>query len=325
MHHTFFRYRHTDAEGHIEEISGVAFIFNQKFFNDLNEAKGINLENIVYYKDETHYFVMTAKKQSLIDKGVIKENEADTEKLLSMQNINQDKLFEYAREAADYATDYKMPHLDFAVNHYGKPDVAMFDFTSMFQVWLKLEKKYDYDYGGHLLLWLTIIVAGKNKNDFCFQAENSCRVIERHGHRLLTSLVGDSLLEPFWPTGTGCARGFFGGLDACWLMRTMALGNFTTQIATAFLLTFPAKFIKKWTHYCTRDMSNFGLFFRKSDFMWGHCGKRVHLQITRANHTCQYFQRLCFLQRGPQHPVPQLELQTFVPTSSHSSGGHRQS
>ena len=59
-----------------------------------------------------------------------------------------------------------------------------------------------------------------------FQAENSCRVIERHGHRLLTSLVGDSLLEPFWPTGTGCARGFFGGLDACWLMRTMALGNF---------------------------------------------------------------------------------------------------
>ena len=34
----------------MEEISGVAFIFNQKFFNDLNEAKGISLENIVYYK-----------------------------------------------------------------------------------------------------------------------------------------------------------------------------------------------------------------------------------------------------------------------------------
>ena len=64
-------YRHTDAETRIEEISGVAFIFNQKFFTDLNEAKGIDLENIVYYKDETHYFVMTAKKQSLIDKGVI--------------------------------------------------------------------------------------------------------------------------------------------------------------------------------------------------------------------------------------------------------------
>ena len=27
------------------------------------------------------------------------------------------------------------------------------------------------------------------------------RVTERHGHRLLQCLVGDSLLEPFWPTG----------------------------------------------------------------------------------------------------------------------------
>ena len=83
--------------------------------------------------------------------------------------------------------NFQMPSLDFAVNHYGKPDVAMFDFTSM------------------------------------FQSDNSCRVIERHGHRLLMSLVGDSLLEPFWPTGTGCARGFFGGLDACWLMRQVGL------------------------------------------------------------------------------------------------------
>ena len=66
--------------------------------------------------------------------GVIVENEADTAKLLRADNINQEKLFEYAREAADFATEYQMPHLDFAVNHYGKPDVAMFDFTSMFQV-----------------------------------------------------------------------------------------------------------------------------------------------------------------------------------------------
>lgn len=32
---------------------------------------GIDLENIVYYRDNTHYFVMTAKKQSLLDKGVV--------------------------------------------------------------------------------------------------------------------------------------------------------------------------------------------------------------------------------------------------------------
>lgn len=37
----------------------------------LFSVAGIDLENIVYYKDDTHYFVMTAKKQSLLDKGVI--------------------------------------------------------------------------------------------------------------------------------------------------------------------------------------------------------------------------------------------------------------
>jgi F-actin monooxygenase len=63
--------RHSEAEARVQEISGVAFIFNQKFFRELNSATGIDLENIVYYKDETHYFVMTAKKHSLINKGVI--------------------------------------------------------------------------------------------------------------------------------------------------------------------------------------------------------------------------------------------------------------
>lgn len=39
---------------------------------------GIDLENIVYYKDDTHYFVMTAKKHSLLEKGVIVQVESLT-------------------------------------------------------------------------------------------------------------------------------------------------------------------------------------------------------------------------------------------------------
>ena len=65
--------RNTKAEARVEEISGVAYIFNQGFFQDLKEETGIDLENIVYYKDETHYFVMTAKKTSLLLKGVLKK------------------------------------------------------------------------------------------------------------------------------------------------------------------------------------------------------------------------------------------------------------
>lgn len=33
--------RNTTAEAKVEEISGVAFIFNQKFFQDLREATGM--------------------------------------------------------------------------------------------------------------------------------------------------------------------------------------------------------------------------------------------------------------------------------------------
>ena len=83
----------------------------------------------------------------------------DTAKLLAPENVDKDALQMYAREAADFSTEYQLPQLEFAVNHYGQPDVAMFDFTSM------------------------------------FAAENASRVVERHGYRLLQILVGDSLLE----------------------------------------------------------------------------------------------------------------------------------
>lgn len=83
----------------------------------------------------------------------------DTEMLLCAENVNQDNLLSYAREAADFATNYQLPSLDFAMNHYGQPDVAMFDFTSM------------------------------------YASENAALVRERQSHQLLVALVGDSLLE----------------------------------------------------------------------------------------------------------------------------------
>ena len=66
-----FKNNRTTAEAVVEEISGVAFVYKQDFFNNLYEELGIALENIVYYKDETHYFVMTTKKHSLLDRGVL--------------------------------------------------------------------------------------------------------------------------------------------------------------------------------------------------------------------------------------------------------------
>ncbi|XP_010789820.1 protein-methionine sulfoxide oxidase MICAL2 isoform X5 [Notothenia coriiceps] len=186
--------RNTTAEARVEEISGVAFIFNQKFFLDLKEETGIDLENIVYYRDNTHYFVMTAKKQSLLDKGVVIHDYIDTQMLLSSENVNQEALLCYAREAADFGTNYQLPTLDFAINHCGQPDVAMFDFTNM------------------------------------YASENAALVRERFGHQLLVALVGDSLLEPFWPMGTGCARGFLAAFDTAWMVKSWAQGRTALEV-----------------------------------------------------------------------------------------------
>ncbi|XP_053624770.1 F-actin-monooxygenase Mical-like isoform X2 [Plodia interpunctella] len=175
--------RHTEQEASVPEISGVAFIFNQKFFKELYENTGIDLENIVYYKDDTHYFVMTAKKHSLLDKGVLLNDYSEVSRLLSVENVDRAALMKYAQEAARFSTCGRLPLRHFALNHYGEPDVALFDFTSM------------------------------------YAAENASIVYERLGRRLLCQLVGDSLLEPFWPTGSGCARGFLSALDAAWAVR----------------------------------------------------------------------------------------------------------
>ena len=64
---------HTRAESVIQELGGLSFMFKQQFFKDLSKELDIDLENIVYFKDEMHYFVMTAKKESLLKRGVLRE------------------------------------------------------------------------------------------------------------------------------------------------------------------------------------------------------------------------------------------------------------
>ncbi|XP_076839841.1 F-actin-monooxygenase mical1 isoform X2 [Brachyhypopomus gauderio] len=179
---------HSAAEAQVQEISGVARIYNQKFFQNLHTERGIDLENIVYYKDDTHYFVMTAKKHSLLKKGVIKQDYGEAAQLLAPANVSQEALLQYAHDAAHFSTGGQLPKLDFALDHKGQPDVAAFDFTSM------------------------------------HRAENASMVRERYGHKILIGLVGDCLVEPFWPLGTGIARGFLAAFDTAWMVRSWAKG-----------------------------------------------------------------------------------------------------
>ncbi|XP_023583405.1 F-actin-monooxygenase MICAL1 isoform X2 [Trichechus manatus latirostris] len=184
----------TVEETQVPEISGVARIYNQSFFQSLLKATGIDLENIVYYKDDTHYFVMTAKKQSLLRLGVLRQDYSETDRLLGSANVVPEALQRFARAAADFATHGKLGKLEFAQDAHGRPDVSAFDFTSM------------------------------------MRAESSARVQEKHGARLLLGLVGDCLVEPFWPLGTGVARGFLAAFDAAWMVKRWAEGAEPLQV-----------------------------------------------------------------------------------------------
>ena len=87
------------------------------------------------------------------------QDHMETERLLHRDNIDNEALRSYAREAADFGTNYQLPSLDYAVNSYDQPDVTMFDFTSM------------------------------------YASENAALLREKHGRQVLVALVGDSLLE----------------------------------------------------------------------------------------------------------------------------------
>ncbi|KAJ7378054.1 hypothetical protein OS493_024716 [Desmophyllum pertusum] len=184
----------TEEEAKVEEISGIAYQFNPQFFDQLSEQKGIKLENIVYYKDETHYFVMTAGKASLLKRGALKQDFGPPAKLLAPSNIDHSKLLEYVTDVVKYATKGTLISLELKIVGNNQPDIAAFDFTSI--------KK----------------------------AEHAARIIERKGSKLLVGLVGDSLLEPFWPTGSGCARGVLSALDAAWTIRSFAQDKPPLQI-----------------------------------------------------------------------------------------------
>ena len=80
---------------------------------------------------------------------------------MSPGNIDKDVIKQLVKDVAVFATDgqLEMDSLEFEKNHRGEDDVAIFDFTSL------------------------------------FAAENAARIIERQGKKLLTCLVGDTLIE----------------------------------------------------------------------------------------------------------------------------------
>ena len=127
-----FVIQNSPEERRVKEIPGLSKQYDLEFFKQLQLQRGIRLENIVYYKDLTHYFVMTAKKDSLVQRGVIKvhihrivqldinhyqDNTGARETVLHPSNVDQEALQNFAKDAAQFATEHfsiKLPTTQFA-------------------------------------------------------------------------------------------------------------------------------------------------------------------------------------------------------------------
>lgn len=169
-------------EVRLPEASRAGHFF-RAWLREVYQRTGLQLENFVYWKDETHYFVMATKPHCLVEAGIAKETKPTLKELLLSENIDSTRLCMFAQSIARCMG---LPEgIPFALNNRGNPDMGIFDFT----------KK--------------------------LHATASSRILAGP-QPLLVTLVGDALIAPFWPMGTGCNRAFLSALDASYMMKNFA-------------------------------------------------------------------------------------------------------
>jgi len=181
----------------MEEFS-VSSQFKQATFKAMRD-KGLHLENVVYYQGETHYYVMTPTPGSLKQFGVVKDVKKHPSDTVKAENLNRDKLHEYARAVA---SSFDLPSSTPFIKD--KNSAQLFDFSS---------------------------------RSLC---KVSCKVLEEKGtpQQQLVLVVGDALMEPFWPEGLGVNRGFLSVLDAAYTVQEyFSEGSITKSNAKQILKT----------------------------------------------------------------------------------------
>lgn len=167
-----------------------AYQYKKKQFDTLNESKGVKLENVVHYKRSTHYIVMTPTADSLVARGALKKKEKTAAALVNPKNVNKAKLKEYAKDAAVF---WGLPK-DCTFIEDDRQAAQLFDFS---------ERTYTTE---------------------------SIHFEEAGGSQLVVGVLGDALIEPFWPEGLGINRGFLSILDMAYVVQTyFALGRVAPQ------------------------------------------------------------------------------------------------
>ncbi|CEF71156.1 Protein-methionine sulfoxide oxidase MICAL2 [Strongyloides ratti] len=179
----------TPSEEGVRQVGGIGRQYKRQYFEELETETGCSLENCIYYKDETHYFIMTATKKSLLNKRVLISDYEDRNSLLKSDNINRSELELFVITVANFITMGEIPLLQLVELPNKKKDCAIFDFST------------------HT------------------SAVSSTLLYERDNFTMASIVIGDCLNEPFWPTGSGIGRGFMSCLDTAYFMKELTIGE----------------------------------------------------------------------------------------------------
>eukprot|EP00416_Gambierdiscus_australes_P027081 CAMPEP_0171063726 /NCGR_PEP_ID=MMETSP0766_2-20121228/5843_1 /TAXON_ID=439317 /ORGANISM="Gambierdiscus australes, Strain CAWD 149" /LENGTH=664 /DNA_ID=CAMNT_0011519671 /DNA_START=11 /DNA_END=2006 /DNA_ORIENTATION=- len=177
--------------------------FAEARFAQLEAQAGISLENCVYYRSGAqHYLVMTPTQESLASQGAFVDPAA--EDLTAPANVCAERVRSIAMAAAVH---FGLPELDFV----DPPnDAQLFDFSGTKRA-----------HAGCAFL------VGKGTTD-------GVASLAVGDSAAMVVLVGDALLEPFWPEGLGIVRGFHSALDtAAAISAWVSLGSEAAQKLSA--------------------------------------------------------------------------------------------
>jgi len=171
-----------------------AYQYFLPMFGRAKDEIGVDLENIAYTKPYdgalSHYFVCTPKLHSLAELEVIRD--PNLENPLTSSNIDKEKLSELAKRIADFRW------ID------GEKSVLaqLQEESGEFPGWAdSCPRLFDFSKTRQSVEGIKFVQPPSGPSD---------------DDALVLVLVGDALLEPFWPQGLGAVRGFLGALDAAY-------------------------------------------------------------------------------------------------------------
>ncbi|GMF42605.1 unnamed protein product [Phytophthora fragariaefolia] len=116
----YFPNLETTEETKVKEFSWTTQLKHQMLYK--MRDVGLDLENIVYFRGEMHYLVMTPKRHNLLSRGVVRKNHPNPADLVKEDNVNQNALHAFANAIVKFAGIPRKS--DFS-------RVGLFDFSSL--------------------------------------------------------------------------------------------------------------------------------------------------------------------------------------------------